>query len=352
MVLPLLCACMMMLAAAGVPALHAQSLSVQGSLIAFDQIGVTDLDFQNFHSNRPYFTLSMTLSGVTQPLDVVLHLDVSAQLADGTSLNPLATAVSQPFPLPPGTTTITSTDLNTRISLDAGQSGLNEEGRKHIEDAVRTTSRLPYGTYTFRVWLTGGNAMSQPLILDVIIQNPSRVELLAPSNGVEWPNQFPVFQWSSSTDDVIFSVYEKTAGTQSAQEAINGVPQIQTRLHRVNTFQYPASGAGVRQLEQGKSYYWYVQGVSTTGSNTEAMIPSEIWLISIAGQSGGVSGNTILDQLGDISGSQFQEIIARLLEMGFQPTGLLRIGGVTMTWMEFLQKVRSGEYTINNMTIE
>ncbi len=335
------------------PALYAQSLSVSVTLLSLDQISVTDLDFDNFHSSRPFIAITMTSS---RQATVVLHLDVTVQLADGTQLNPLARAISEPFLLS-GTRRITNVDLGSSngIQLDGNESGIVDAAGKRINEVLQATGKLPYGTYTFTAWLesrTPNMPKSNEFPVSVIIQNPSRVDLLAPSNGIEWPNPFPVFQWSSNTDEVILGVYEKLPGMQTPQEAISGVPNLQKRLLKVNTYQYEASGAGVRPLEQGKSYYWLVQGIVRSGANTEDLISSEIWQINITKQTGSAAAAMILNQLQDIAGPQFQAIIARLLEMGFEPTGLLRFGGITMTWGEFLQKVRSGEFQITNMTID
>ena len=335
------------------PAARAQQLSVTVTILTLDQISITDLDFENFHGTRPFIALTMT---ATTAQRVILHLDISALLANGTQLNPLARAVSEPFQLS-GTMRVTNVDLgtNTGIMLNENASGIDDAARDKINDVLQTTGKLPFGTYTFTAWLESVSPNIPPsnqFPVSIVIQNPSRVELLAPSNGTEWPNPYPVFQWSSNTDEVILGVYEKQPGMQTPQEAISGIPNLQMRLGKINTFQYPASGPGVRQLEPGKTYFWFVQGLLRSGSNTEDVISSEIWQTSISRQSGSAASAAILSQLEDIAGPQFREIISRLLEMGFEPTGLLRFGGITMTWVEFLQRVRLGEFQITNMTID
>ncbi len=336
------------------PALHSQTLSVTGTILSLDQISVRDLDFQNFHSNRPFFALVMTAS---PPDRVILTIRITADLSDGTKLDPLALAISEPFFLS-GTKRITNVDLGPQgsIPLNENESGIVDAAGKKINDVLQTTGKLPSGTYTFEVSLASTKPNINPAELHppltVTIENPSRVELLSPSDDTEWPNPFPVFQWSSNTDEVILGVYEKLPGTNTPQEAISGVPQLRIRLPKVNTLQYPASGSGVRPLDPGKSYYWLVQGIVRSGTNTEGYLSSEIWQVNIARQSGSAAAAAILSQLEDIAGSQFQAVIARLLEMGFEPTGLLHFGGVTMTWAEFLQNVRSGKFQISNMTID
>jgi hypothetical protein len=295
----------------------------------------------------------MTSPGTTR---VILHLDVYVLLAgEKESEFQLATAVSMPFDLT-GMKRITNVDIgSTTIPLNENESGIIESAGKRISDVLLTTGKLPFGTYRFNSWLeslTPNVGASNEFPVSITIQNPSRVELLAPSTGTEWPNPFPVFQWSSNTDEIILGVYEKQPGMQTPEEAISGVPNLQTRLGKTNTFQYPASGPGVRQLEPGKSYYWFVQGLLRSGSNTEDVIPSEIWQINISKQSGSAASSAILNQLEDIAGPQFAALIQRLQEMGFEPTGLLRFGGVTMTWAEFLQRVRLGEFQITNMSID
>lgn len=355
MVLPIMFLWTLVLWIAVGPALYAQLSVTAVTLVPMDQISVTDLDFGNFHSNRPFIAIVMN-SSRPDTIMVILHIDITAQLSDGTQLNPIARAVTILFPLPPGTKRITNVDLGVSpYFLDEDQSGIDKAAGKRINDVLQTTGKLPSGTYTFTTWLTSTKPnipKSSDFRVDVVIENPSRVELLAPSTGTEWPNPFPVFQWSSNTKEVILGVYEKLPGIQSPQEAISGVPQLQTRLSGVTTFQYPPSGPGVRQLEPGKSYYWFVQGVVRSGTNTEELISSEIWQLNITKQTGSAAGAAILAQLEDIAGPQFQAVIARLIEMGFEPTGLLRFGGLTIPWVEFLQRVRSGEFQITNMTID
>jgi hypothetical protein len=352
MVLPLLFLVMMISWIEIGPALHAQQLSVSVTLLSIDKISMQELDFENFHSTRPFIMIVMTSS---RPTTVVLHIVISAQLADGTLLNPLAIAVTEPFLLS-GTERITNVDLGaagSKYQINEDASGINHENGKKVNDVLQATGNLPFGIYTFNSYLESVNGpRSNEFPVSVVIQNPSRVELLSPSNSTEWPNTFPVFQWSSNTDEVILGVYEKLPGMQTPQEAISGVPQLQTRLGKVNTFQYPPAGPGVRQLEPGKSYYWYVRGVVRTGSNTEELIPSEIWQFTITNQIGSAAISSILRQLEDIAGPQFQPVIAKLIEMGFEPTGLLRVGGLIVPWAEFLQRVRSGEFQITGMTID
>ncbi len=336
---------------------HSQQLILDASVMQFDQITISDLDFQNFRSTRPYFTVSMT-NNTGSAVSVALYILIDGTLADGTPLSPLAQATTLPFNLPSGITSFTNVDLSNHtlssiknIQFDPS-SGINQNATDKIKGVVRSTGKPPAGMYEFKMWLQGSNLKSNVWTQIISVINPSRVELLSPMTETEWPNPFPVFQWSSNTDEIILAVYEKLPGTQSPQEAINGVPQLKQRLGKINTFQYPATGSGVRPLEAGKTYYWFVQGIVRSSGNTEDYISSEIWELTISNQSSQAMVAAVLQQLKGLLGGENQAIIDRLEQMGFQPTGLLKVGGIIMTWSEFLTRVQSGDYEITNVTIE
>ena len=54
------------------------------------------------------------------------------------------------------------------------------------------------------------------------------------------------------------SVFEKLPNQSSLEEAISGVPHLTSEVN-TTSFLYPAGG--VRPLEPGKTYVWFVEGI-------------------------------------------------------------------------------------------
>ena len=199
---------------------------------------------------------------------------------------------------------------------------------RRLIDVIRATSRLPDGTYIFRITAYRPGQTSYPyhplLELQTVerylkIINPSRIDLLSPSDGEKLLTQYPLFQWRSDTHTVILRVFEIRSETQTRDEVLTGVPHLSRRITGgQNQFFYPQAQPGVRNLEPGKSYVWNIEGLYRTSANTEETIPSEIFTFTVLGPFQVSSVDAFLLHLKNITKGMFDEIIEEIARSNLQ----------------------------------
>jgi hypothetical protein len=232
-----------------------------------------------------------------------------------------------------------SRDLAKGGSLELFQSELIDINggpavARRIVEAARATSRLPGGIYYFYLtaFLPGSETApylpiveaSPTIVRQVRIINPTRVESLSPADGDWIVTQFPLFQWRSDTRDVVLRVFEMRAGMHSPEEAITGIPHLEQRVSDVNQLIYPQTGAGVRALEPGKRYVWYVEGLYKTSAGREEGIISDLMLFSVLDPGKESALRLILLELEQLLGDEFNigniEMIDRIFLDGSEIT--------------------------------
>ncbi len=257
------------------PAAGQNLVNITLSVPQYNQIYVADLDIEHTKSSSILF--SATLQSLSQnPIQVKLDLIVNVTLA-GESPFQLAEATSTPITLNPGQVRIiTNIDLsgpNSPIHVD--RYDYDQAQFDRIKNVALATGKAPAGKYDFNLKCEdlNDNAVSPTASGEVTVTNPSRVDLALPINGENVTTLFPHFQWSSNVDTVILSVYEKLPSQQTAEDVVSGVPYLQTNVPGPlspvpNSFNYPSSGPGVRPLDKGKTYYWFVDATpsATRGS--------------------------------------------------------------------------------------
>lgn len=281
----------------------------------YNQIYAADLDIQHAKSSGVLFTVTLA---PTVDVKVKLYLIITVTLP-GESSAEVAWARSTPLTLYRGQDKIiTSVDLsgdNPPIKLEDYQI-IDAEFDK-IKSVALATGKAPAGEYVFTVSCLDLN--NQPLLnsttsVAITVTNPSRVDLLLPINGENITTLFPHFQWSANADTVVLSIYQKLPNQQSPQDVVSGVPFLQQAVAG-SSFNYPSSGPGVRLLENGMTYYWFVDipPSSTRGSG----LRSDIW--SFAEGRTGASGGSSVDNnaatkalVSFLTGTQFQNLVTQI----------------------------------------
>lgn len=252
-----------------------------------NQIYVADLDLQHIQSSGVLFTATLhSLS--SQTIDVKLKLTINVILADGQSYSDIAGVTTQPFPLNPGQVrVITNVDLSgSNPAIGIENSYYNSDQVHQLRSVALATGKAPAGRYTFRIeCLSAGNQEISPAQSGtIIVTNPTRIELALPMDQGTVSTVYPHFQWSANVDTVILAVYQKMPSQQSPEDVVSGVPFLRMTVPNSSSpasgsFNYPPSGPGVRPLEQGKTYYWYVEIPSSTYRGSG--IRSDIWSFTI-----------------------------------------------------------------------
>jgi hypothetical protein len=145
-------------------------------------------------------------------------------------------------------------------------------------------------------------------------------------DGDSFVNPFPLFQWQYDGPSSRISVFEKLSGQSSLEEAASGIPHLSATV-QAKSFQYPSSGA--RILQPGKTYVWFVEGLSGTSGGTQAALKSELRSFVVAGN-GGSSLSTLLDEL-ERALPQYQPLFDQIRSQGLTPSGSIRLNGSAMS---------------------
>ena len=300
------------------PRVKAQGVGVSVIVPQYNQIYVADLDLQHNKNPGVLFTAHL-LSHHSAPIQVRLQVFFNATLV-GQSPFELADATSKPFTLNPGTPlTFTNVDLvkdNYIIQLDTYNFDPDNKFDQ-IKTIALATGKAPAGTYEFVLKCfdasnpgnVEGGTQGQ-----IVVTNPSRVDLLLPINLENMSTLFPHFQWSANSDTVTLSIYQMLSSQQSPQDVVSGVPFLQ-QVVAGSSFNYPPSGPGVRPLEGGKTYYWFVD-VSSSATRG-AGIRSDIWSFTIgktdtSGATGTSSAEAAAALQSFLDGTQFEGLLSQI----------------------------------------
>lgn len=291
------------------------SVTVTITAPPYNQIYAADLDIQHVKSSGVLFTVMLS---PTVDIKVKLYLIIAVTLPGENSAE-IAWARSTPLTLYRGQDRIiTSVDLsgeNPPVKLEDYQI-IDAEFDK-IKSVGLATGKAPAGEYVFTVSCLDMNDQTIPnstTSAAITVTNPSRVDLVLPMNGENITTLFPHFQWSANADTVRLSIYQKLPNQQSPQDVVSGVPFLQQSVSG-SSFNYPSSGPGVRPLENGMTYYWFldIPPSSTRGSG----LRSDIW--SFTEGRAGASGGSSVDNdaatkalVGFLTGTQFQSLLSQI----------------------------------------
>lgn len=297
-----------------------------------NQIYVADLDIQHIKSAGVLFSATLQSLESTQ-VQVKLRMVVNVTLADGTSYPDIADATTNPITLMPGQTrVITNVDLSgSDPTVSVESSHYNSDQVDQLKNVALATGKAPAGTYQFVLQCLDVN--NQPVSSSaqgsIVVTNPTRIELALPMDRGNVSTLFPHFQWMSNVDTVVLSVYEKLPSQQSPEDVVSGVPFLRMTVPNSSSpapgsFNYPPAGPGVRPLQDGRTYYWYVEIPSSTSRGSG--IRSDIWSFSVgSGDSTAIGGGA---EAGNINSAATQALKTFL--SGTSYSGLAaRIGMLT-----------------------
>ncbi len=332
-------------------------VNVTLTLPQYNQIFVADLDIE--HSKNSGVLFTVTLQSLSDaPLSVRLYLSVDLNLAGQDPFPNFVTAQSNPFTLRPHETRMfTNVDLasdNYPITLDDNNYHYDEAEFDKIKSIALATGKAPAGIYHFKLECVDAKSL-QPVSTgmeegQIVVTNPSRVDLVLPMDGGNVTTLFPHFQWSANADSVTLSIFQKLPNQQSAQDVVSGIPFLK-QVVAGSSFNYPPSGPGVRPLENG-TYYWFVDiAPSSTRGNA---IRSDIWSFTVGAMdtSGGVSADfdaATRALMNLLNGTQYQGLLNQVTTL----TGTASYDGVTLGVQDLIDLLQNMDKSkITSVTVQ
>ena len=325
-----------------------QSPVVVTSIVSpVNQLSLGDLDFLNSATPKWLFTINMTVpGGGTVTAMMTIHMNIA--LASGEEYNDAIVISTKPphFTIP-GSRSITNLDLGRTIPVNRAQ--IRDDAKHRLEETALPGGSIPAGQYRFMVDVTVGETTSRTAF-EIIISNPTTLELLSPVDGDQFATQFPLFQWIYDGPSSRISIFEELPGQSSLEEAASGVPQFST-TSTSNSLQYPSSGA--RLLEPGKTYVWFVEGLSNTSGGTSIGRKSALRSFTV-GSDGAQSLSSILDDLARAM-PQYQSLFNELKSQGFTTAGTLRLNGTTISVTDLqrlLNRLRTSPDAVTSVVVE
>jgi len=286
-----------------------------------DALTYADIDF--YHSTSPQwlFTIDLrcTPPATSASVTMTIHLDLS--LADGSVFRDAVLMVTKPFTVAPART-FTNLDFVNSPLVD--EYTIRQDVKDQYQGSIRSSQALPAGTYTVRVSvLPAGQTTPSLGSFAFVLTNPTAIELISPLDADLFVNRFPLFQWRFDGQLSWIKIFERLPGQSSLEEATTGVPHATAEV-TTNTYQYPS--AGVRALEPGKTYVWYVEGLARTAGNLSATLRSALRSFTVATE-GQASWQTYLDELERALGPQYTPLFDKIRADRMLPTGVMRVDG-------------------------
>ncbi len=288
---------------------------------------LTDIDFLKSTTPKLLFSISMHTVPPGQTVLVTMRVQLNIHLSDGESFANAMQFDTDPFTVP-GSLTITNIDLTKGTIRVSGPVYFDPGAKKRLQDLALPSGQVPAGSYDFTAAVTpvgGGQSDSKPF--SIVLTNPSSVELLFPFDGDQSVSQLPLFQWLFDGARSKIYIYEQLPGQSTFEEAASGVP-INTADVTTTSYQYPSGG--VRALEPGKTYVWYIEGHIATAGGTDIILKSPLRSFTVAA-GGAASLSSILDELEQALDPKYKPIFDQIRAGGFSLSGSIRVNGVAIS---------------------
>jgi hypothetical protein len=131
-------------------------------------------------------------------------------------------------------------------------------------------------------------------------------------------------------------VFEQLPNQASLEETASGIPQLSVETS-ANSFAYPSSG--VRSLEPGETYVWFVEGLVATSGGSDLLLRSPLRSFTVA--SPGMSSlSTILDDLERALDPKYKPVFDAIRADRMSPSGGLRVNGTPVTQADLLRLIQ------------
>ncbi|MGB5874996.1 MAG: hypothetical protein WBG01_16630 [Bacteroidota bacterium] len=315
-----------------------QQVTVQSLVAPVDALTINDVDFLNATTPKWLFTINLTVVPGGQSLDVTMSITLAAVLASGEAFPRAAYVETNRFTVN-STRTITNLDLQEPGFVAISET--DPAAKSKFEEVALPSGIMPPGAYNFRVEVKpvpSGETTGDEF--RIVLANPSSIELLVPVNGDVVATQFPLFQWMFDGLRSSISIFEKLPGQTSFEETASGVPHLSTEV-TANYFQYPA--AGVRVLQPGHAYVWFVEGHVQRTGGTDLLIKSPLrsFTVGVGAGTASVPEVTLLDDLERALGPKYKPLFDEIRAEGFAPSGTARVDGQPVSVVDLLQIINT-----------
>jgi hypothetical protein len=320
---------------------RAQSANVEvtASAAPVDMLTLQDVDFINSTAPKWLFTITLrdrAVSAPSSPINAVMHLSVDVTLTDGESFPNALHYATKPFTIA-GTRSFTNLDLRKSDIVD--EYGMETAAKRRLEEVALPSGILPAGIYMFHILVQDAQHTSTTLgqsSFKFVLSNPSRIDLVFPLENDASVGQFPLFQWNYDGVRARISIFEELPGQTSAADVASGIPNVSVEVTG-NSFLYPS--AGVRPLEPGKTYVWFVEGLySTTGGNSRSIRSA---LRSFTVREGGANAaiQSLLVELEKAMGPKYKSVFDRIKTEALSPTGQIKVNGAPITTSDLVRLI-------------
>jgi hypothetical protein len=312
-----------------------QNITVSVITAPVNTLTFADINLQNATSPKYLFTVTLNAGGATVQATMEARLDIT--LATGEQLgNPAARITTDPFTIK-GSLVFTNLDLGKGRTITVADSYYDEAAKQRLQDVALPSGALPAGRYHFTIDvkpISSGNPGSSQFT--IILTNPSSVDLVFPADGDPAVSPLPLFQWRYDGASSRLSVFEKLIRQGSLEEATEGTPILQTTVNGT-TYQYPS--AGVRSLQPGKTYVWYVEGLSNVTGSISLPVRSELRSFNVAA-AGMPSYLSYLDDLERALDPKYKPVFDQIRADGLQATGRIKLNGSAISTVDLLKIIQ------------
>jgi hypothetical protein len=301
---------------------------------------IQDVDFINARTPKWLFTIDMRIlggaTGAPAVVSATLTIVLDVAMANGESFTNVSTYQTiPPFEIR-GSRSVTNLDLASPLIKKTYT--MDGVAKRRLEELALPTGYVPAGVYTFRVSVEVPQyKQTANKEFRFVLTNPSRVELVFPMNDDKGVGEFPLFQWMFDGPRSHIAVYEKLPNQASLEEATSGVPQLSSEVNGTS-FLYPS--AGVRPLEPGKTYVWFVEGIYGASGGVGSGVKSTLRSFTVAAGGTNAALQSLFEELekalGPAHKSTFDQIRTNLLS----PTGQLSVDGKIISVNDLVELIK------------
>ncbi len=313
----------------------AQGIVVHTVSAPINILSLSDVDFTRSSSPQWLFSVDVTVPG-GRTVSAYAEITLKVTLATGEQWEDENGAVkvrTRIFTIA-GARTFTNLDLGLGKTIQDSTTIWNPEAKQKFLDVALPSGQMPAGTYTFFVSIfeTSPETAQASDNFSFRLTNPSSVELLFPNDADRNVSQLPLFQWVFDGTQSRISIFELLPGQSSLEEATQGVPILVQEVPSTS-FQYPSGG--VRSLQAGHTYVWYVEGVVRALGGKSTLLKSSLRSFTV--EAGPSAASSLLDEVESSLDPKFKPVFDQIRAEGLTPTGTVRVNGAAIQITELLE---------------
>jgi hypothetical protein len=303
------------------PAAHSQGIAISEAHAPINILNISDVDFVNSGTSQWLFSIDAVSYG--RNIVAYLTIDLNVTLADGSYHGLAFHLLTKTFQVQ-AARSFSNLDIGKGKIIADSSYVMDPVAKKVFEDVALPSGQVPAGTYSFSITLheiyPGSSSASTSF--SFILTNPSAVELLFPTDQEQHVGSYPLFQWLFDGALSDLYVYERLPNQMSLEEATQGIPMVHTEIP-TTSYLYPA--AGVRPLQPGHTYVWYVEGHVRSLGGRDKVLRSALRAFTVDAGMTGVS--SLLDELEQTLDPKYKPLFDQIRAEGDAATGIVRVNG-------------------------